>query len=136
MPFRWGVRDALAFGNADEIVGLIREKRSKKIVAKRGEVPADVVKITTTPTPTYTLACGDQRRRLLLPFPRDELEGDELDRLVREAVSFEFEIGPRIQFPRASFSLGWSGNDATSDTRRWIGDGDGDDLTFDGDYLL
>ena len=95
---------------------------------------ADVVKITTLPSPKYTLDFGDQRRRLLVVFSRQQLEGDDLVRLAKEDVSFQYEIGSRIQFPRSWFSLGWFGNDATSEAARWIGEGD--DLTFDGQFLL
>mmetsp|Transcript_5412 Transcript_5412/g.17055 ORF Transcript_5412/g.17055 Transcript_5412/m.17055 type:complete len:99 (+) Transcript_5412:624-920(+) len=81
------------------------------------------------PTPRYTLDFGDQRRRLLVTFSRQQLEGDDLVRLAKEDIAFQFEIGSRIQFPRSLFSLGWFGHDATSDAARWIGEGD--DLMLD-----
>ena len=132
-PFKYGVRDTLIFSNADEIQKLIFEKTRKKVPAKGGEIDGDVVKISSVDD-AYSVDFGDQRRRLLISFDRQQLENDDLVRLGQEEISFAFEIGSRVQFPRAWFrDEGWYGIDATSEAARYIGDGD--DLRFDGQYL-
>lgn len=78
----------MAFGNAEELIGLVREKTGKKIVAKRGEVNADVVKVTAVSDALYTIDYGDQRRRLLIAFARQQLEDDDSVRFAKEDISF------------------------------------------------
>ena len=133
-PFKWGVLDTLIFANGDEVKKLIQDKTGKRVTLKNGQLDGDVVKIVAIPTPRYVIDFGTKRQTLLISFGQAQLEGDDLVRLGDEEVSFAFDIGSQIQFPRAWFTENWHGDSATSDAARFIGDGD--DLRFDDDNLL